>query len=274
MFRNYLIFIIEFQIFAFQTTKFSPTSSIEWKEFPFIVSLQRIKGLNELEHFCAGTILDDHWILTAAHCLQDSIVVANDIEHIVALTKLSDQRRKFESKIFRLNLALIDDRFDSNTMDNDIGLVRTIESIEFLQHRIHWNQSVIDRTVPKIASVIGWGSTKSLRSMGLFQRAEDQLRKVLVASVEMEKCSHLYRINGSFVLPNNVLCYGGDHSDSCQGDSGGPLFWTNATDHHFHLLGIVSFGIYCGRVFPGIYTDISHYRDWITANLRNNFEPT
>ncbi|KAF7489239.1 Mite allergen Eur m 3 [Sarcoptes scabiei] len=242
MFRNYWIFIIEFQILAFQTTKFSPTSSIEWKEFPFIVSLQRIKGLNELEHFCAGTILDDHWILTAAHCLQDSIVVANDIEHIVALTKLSDQRRKFESKIFRLNLALIDDRFDSNTMDNDIGLVRTIESIEFLQHRIHWNQSVIDRTVPKIAS--------------------------------MEKCSHLYRINGSFVLPNNVLCYGGDHSDSCQGDSGGPLFWTNATDHHFHLLGIVSFGIYCGRVFPGIYTDISHYRDWITANLRNNFEPT
>ncbi|KAI7688047.1 hypothetical protein SSS_05978 [Sarcoptes scabiei] len=177
MFRNYWIFIIEFQILAFQTTKFSPTSSIEWKEFPFIVSLQRIKGLNELEHFCAGTILDDHWILTAAHCLQDSIVVANDIEHIVALTKLSDQRRKFESKIFRLNLALIDDRFDSNTMDNDIGLVRTIESIEFLQHRIHWNQSVIDRTVPKIASVIGWGSTKSLRSMGLFQEQKISFEK-------------------------------------------------------------------------------------------------
>lgn len=34
-------------------------------DFPFIVSL-RLNGF----HYCAGTIINDQWILTAAHCLQ------------------------------------------------------------------------------------------------------------------------------------------------------------------------------------------------------------
>ena len=32
---------------------------------PYIVSLQTMQGV----HFCAGSIISDEWILTAAHCV-------------------------------------------------------------------------------------------------------------------------------------------------------------------------------------------------------------
>ena len=51
-------------------------------------------------------------------------------------------------------------------------------------------------------------------------------------------------------------------TDSCQGDSGGP-FACNGK-----LTGVVSFGIGCANAaYPGVYTRIQHYKEWIASNL-------
>lgn len=50
------------------------------------------------------------------------------------------------------------------------------------------------------------------------------------------------------------------------GDSGGPIFgWTG---HYWEQVGIVSYGFGCAdRGFPGIYTRLSYYYQWIKEIL-------
>lgn len=50
--------------------------------------------------------------------------------------------------------------------------------------------------------------------------------------------------------------------DACQGDSGGPLVCDGT------LAGLVSWGEECAKAnYPGIYTDIAYYLDWIERNI-------
>ena len=57
--------------------------------------------------------------------------------------------------------------------------------------------------------------------------------------------------------------------DSCNGDSGGPLFVSGTKDGTFYLEGVVSYGSKeCGTGYPGVYTNIEYYMQWILKNMR------
>ena len=52
-----------------------------------------------------------------------------------------------------------------------------------------------------------------------------------------------------------------------QADSGGPLMLGDAEDI-YTLIGVVSFGRGCADPkYTGVYTRVTHYLDWILANL-------
>lgn len=94
--------------------------------------------------------------------------------------------------------------------------------------------------------------------------------------VNRTECSNkLRKYNLNSPLNNGHICAGGANLvDSCQGDSGGPLGYRDIYEGkaRFIQFGIVSLGLYrCGVVnVPGIYTNVSHYIQWITDNLKES----
>ena len=63
---------------------------------------------------------------------------------------------------------------------------------------------------------------------------------------------------------DSLICagYGNGEVDACQGDSGGPLLMV--IDGRWTLMGIISIGFKCAEPgFPGVYTRVSSYLDWI-----------
>ena len=73
--------------------------------------------------------------------------------------------------------------------------------------------------------------------------------------MNQETCEKAYRFDP---ITDNMFCAGNEQADACQGDSGGPGVI------HGKLYGIVSSGLICGsKTFPGVYTSVYKYYDWI-----------
>lgn len=53
---------------------------------------------------------------------------------------------------------------------------------------------------------------------------------------------------------------------TCHGDSGGPL-QVLRNQYVTRIVGITSFGIGCNTSFPGIYTRVASYSDWIVSHV-------
>jgi len=127
-------------------------------------------------------------------------------------------------------------------------------------------------------TVMGWGRTNNVRGdSGDKKEAgayKSILQKLALPHIAIGWC----RSNPKWrsfhrISEDRQVCAGGktgpDAGDSCAGDSGGPLMVQSDEEGPMYLRGIVSFGKRkCNTGFPGVYTDISYYIDWIKENLR------
>lgn len=83
-----------------------------------------------------------------------------------------------------------------------------------------------------------------------------------VKIVSQSSCSRAYEEISRIVF--GMICARATNPsrDACQGDSGGPLVANG------YLIGIVSWGEGCANaVYPGVYTRVSEYEDWISDNI-------
>ena len=78
-------------------------------------------------------------------------------------------------------------------------------------------------------------------------------------------------------LSDQMFCAQGTEKEpgvirgACKGDSGGPLF-VKKDDGRQMLVGIVSGGIGCGQGYPGWYTKVASYVEWISCVMEKNVE--
>ncbi|XP_066516766.1 coagulation factor VII isoform X2 [Hoplias malabaricus] len=212
------------------------------------------------EYKCGAIVLNNQWILTAAHCVweidsaQLQIIVG---EHIRSVNEDTEQIRKVSE-------ILIHPLYNHTTSDADIALLRLRRNITLGPYVVPIClpplKGTFDRTLGavRLSTVSGWGR------LAQFGPPSTVLQRLEVPRVPLEKC----RAHSGLSITNNMLCAGFKEGgrDACQGDSGGPL--VTLYKNTWFLTGVVSWGKGCARAdMYGIYTRVSVFVEWITKNM-------
>ncbi|XP_037089450.1 trypsin theta-like [Pollicipes pollicipes] len=162
-------------------------------------------------HFCGATVLNDYWVLTAAHCM-----VGNDkdkFQVVTGGTDLDDAGLQV-----RLPAKVVIADYDSTEKFNDLALIKTVEPLR-PSTRLSGEFMQLAKGRPSDGTaclVLGWGTT---RSGGSTVR---RLQMALVTTQSRDRCAEAYRAQ-HYNIYDTMLCAGGGARDACQGDSGGPL---------------------------------------------------
>ncbi|XP_072930069.1 CLIP domain-containing serine protease HP8-like isoform X3 [Epargyreus clarus] len=189
-------------------------------EFPWMALIAR--SLQGPQFTCGGSIINERYILTAAHCVFQRRIEAVRIgEYEINPKNEPDcyMGACVTHKDFEVELSVVHEEYNQMLVTNDIALLRLTELMDFQQDNIYpicLPKTAQLRNKPlayQTATVAGWGFTEAYIKSSI-------LLKVDIPIVTVEDCRNFYnRHEGT----DKKLCAGTIGKDSCGGDSGGPL---------------------------------------------------
>ncbi|XP_015113983.1 chymotrypsin-2-like [Diachasma alloeum] len=208
---------------------------------PYQVSLRFRQG----SHFCGGVIINERWVLTAAHCLVSK--TASSIKVVVGTNRLSKGGTKYN-----VSMVIPNEDYDASKFANDIGLVRLATRMWFSDRVAPIAPPTSDfEQVDYPAVISGWGSTR------LGSALPDKLQELDLVIIDQAKCKSIH----SVVTHDHICTFTKVGEGACHGDSGGPLTSDGV------LVGLVSFGYPCAFGYPDVFTRVWTFMDWVKENM-------
>lgn len=228
--------------------------------WPWQISLRAFFGY---KHICGGTILNEDWILTAAHCI---VKIPISIYYEIWLGKF-DLSKEEDGELHRnINKFFIYPGFSEETMENDVALLKLSKPIDLEgKHSYLTPICLLDENFNvenRVCVTTGWGR---LSYQG---QSPNLLQAVTIPTIEQESCKNMF--SEYLNVTSNMLCAGSIQGGKgvCNGDSGGPLQCKERGK--WYQIGITSWGVGCGEPYlPGVFARVSNYLPWIKAVIKN-----
>ncbi|XP_067094676.1 trypsin-1-like [Osmerus mordax] len=206
-------------------------------------------SLNSGYHFCGGSLVNENWVVSAAHCYKSRVEVRLGEHHI----RVNEGNEQFISSA----RVIRHPNYSSYNINNDIMLIKLSKPATlnaFVQPVALPTSCAPAGTMCKVS---GWGNTMSSSANG------DKLQCLDIPILSFEDCDNSYPGQ----ITNAMFCAGylEGGKDSCQGDSGGPVVCNG------ELQGVVSWGYGCAvRDNPGVYAKVCIFNDWLTSTMAGN----
>ncbi|KAM4807935.1 acrosin-like [Rhinophrynus dorsalis] len=230
--------------------------------WPWLVSIQEPSEGGHV-HMCGGSLLNNNWVLTAAHCFKNQGNDFNTWRMVFGINQLSKMDK--ETQIRTIAQKIQHENYMPEQQRNDIALLRLDKPVEF-------NDFIEPACLPDKSAILkrmtdcyiaGWGVVKEGGA-----KAADVLQEARLDMIFPNLCNSTNWYNG--VIGDYNLCAGYEEGgiDSCQGDSGGPLICKAKGDSVFSVVGVGSWGSGCAKKQnPGVYTSTQYYLDWIIHHI-------
>ncbi|XP_037301367.1 trypsin, alkaline C-like [Manduca sexta] len=254
--------VIAFALFAGTASAASTASRIVGGQ---LTTIDRYPSLVQVEFLgiftntwgqsCAANILNNFYVLSAAHCF-------------AGLFYDRSRRRIRGGSTFRntggevIGIVREFNHPDYNIIpgDADINVVRLRSPI--IYNPVMQRATIVPQgfEIPDNMPVVhaGWGAIEWLGPQS------SQLQDVTIYTVNRQICAERYlTLNPPRQVTGNMICAGildVGGKDACQGDSGGPMYLGDI------IVGVVSWGHECANdTYPGVSAAVGPYSDWIVA---------
>ncbi|XP_073441343.1 transmembrane protease serine 13 [Dendrobates tinctorius] len=225
-------------------------------EWPWQASLQ-IRTERYYEHVCGGTIINNQYVLSAAHCFTGK-------EPLHYWRIVTGTVNLAESGTVSFIVAVIrHENYNQRTDDFDVVLLKLSNPLTFTAVIQPACLPMSQQTfIPNTRCWIsGFGKT-----VASSKDTSPMLMNTEVFIISTPVCNSTGVYSGD--ITNRMMCAGDLRGgrDSCQGDSGGPLVCMQ--EDRWYLAGVTSWGTGCGQPNkPGVYTRVTEILSWIYIQM-------